>query len=162
MLAWVGQWLLDGISQSISVLSECFFPFAEFENCSAQLGSKSCMVFPFLQQDQLPNFYISNPVLILILSMWPKYLRLICWMTIEIFCICSLSRISSDGHCSDRLMVHIHLVICISIRWSLQVSSMLTDHASLLYNTALLTQAFGNCNSFYVKALSLSKVALTP
>ena len=161
MLAWVGQGLLDGISQSISVLSECFFPFAEFANCSAQLGSKSCMVFPFLQQDQLPNFYISNPVLILILSMWPNYLRLICWMTTEISSICSLICISSEDHCSDRLMLHIHLAICISIRWSLQVSSMLTDHASLLYNTALLTQAFGKCDSFYVKTLSMSKVAET-
>ena len=68
-------------------------------------------------------------------------------------CICSLTRISSEGHCSDRLMLHIILAICISIRWSLQVSSKLTGHASLLYNIALLTQALGNCDSFYVKTL---------
>ena len=42
---------------------------------------------------------------------------------------------------SGRLMLHIHLAICISVHWSLQVSSLLTVHVSLPYSIAILTQA---------------------
>ena len=48
-------------------------------------------------------------------------------MTIELFWVPKLSR-STEGLRSDRQMLYIYLTICISVRWSLQVSSLLTDH----------------------------------
>ena len=139
---------------SITVLSECFFQLQSLQMFCTTLFqvlgglhiSAARSITKLLHL--LMQFSFSN------LSMWPKHWRCICCITTGILCIPSLSRISSEGLCSDRLMLHIHLTICISVRWSLQASSMLTGHASLSYNIALLTQALQiYCDSFYVKTL---------
>ena len=69
-----------------------------------------------------------------ILSVWPNHLSCICHMTSEMCCIHSLSLLTSVDLCSDRLMLHIHIVISISVCWSPQVSSILTGYVSLPYN----------------------------
>lgn len=46
--------------------------------------------------------------------------------------------ISSEYLRSERRILHIHLVSCISIHWSLQMSSVFIGHVSLPYNIALL------------------------
>lgn len=108
-----------------SGLEQVLFPVADLENCSTQLVSKSCMVLLFLHTVNHQTFTFASPFLSFLLfnvtkkpeSHMPHDYR--------------LSHISSEGLRSDKLMLHIHLVISISVRWILHITC----------NIALLTQA---------------------
>ena len=140
-LAWLGRCLLDGISPSDTVLSKCFFQMQNLQIVLHNLVQVLCYLLP-VAQSITKLLHLLTQFTVSILFVWPNHLRRISRITTEMFCITSLSGISSEGLHSDRLMLHNHLVICIPVRWGLQVSSILTGHVSLPYKIAILTQAF--------------------
>ena len=89
--------------------------------------------------------YFPMQFLSFFLSMWPNCLRHVCPMARELMTRISLMLnlflISVESLQSDRLMLHIHLAIYVSVCWSWQISSLLTGLVSMPYNIALLIQA---------------------
>lgn len=64
------------------------------------------------------------------LSMWSNHLSCICHLTAE---LSQPVLYFSEVLCSDRLVLPIHLDNCISVGWSLQMSSILASQVSLPY-----------------------------
>ena len=115
MLAWVRHRLLDGNSPSIAVLSECFFQVQSLLIVLHNLVPGLTWSSPFCSTINHQTSTFANPVLSFHLF-WSNHLCRICRITTETSCVLSQSRISSDGLRSDRLVPHIHLAVCISVR----------------------------------------------
>ena len=63
MLAWVGQWLLDDISPSIMVLSECFFQVQSLHIVLHNLFPSLAWSFPSCSTINHQTSTFANPVL---------------------------------------------------------------------------------------------------